>query len=126
IDERRFFWGLAANPEMASSIHDRDVLGTADYLAPEQALDSHQVDARADIYALGCIFVYLLSGKPPFPSGTLPQRLMAHQKEAPPEVSGAPRETIAIYQRMLAKRREDRYPSALAVGEVISDWLEGQ
>ena len=51
--------------------YDENVLGTADYLAPEQAIDSHGVDARADIYGLGCSFYYLLTGHPPFPDGTL-------------------------------------------------------
>ena len=55
--------------------HDENVLGTADYLAPEQAVDSHGVDLRADIYSLGCTLYYLLTGHPPFPTGTLPQRI---------------------------------------------------
>ena len=50
---------------------DENVLGTADYLAPEQAIDSHGVDARADIYGLGCSMFYLLTGHPPFVGGTL-------------------------------------------------------
>ncbi len=66
--------------------YDENVLGTADYLAPEQAIDSHGVDARADIYSLGCSLYYLLTGHPPFPDGTLPQRLMAHQKQPPPSI----------------------------------------
>src|SRR5690349_6616166 len=51
--------------------YDETVLGTADYLAPEQALDSHAVDIRADIYGLGGTFFYLLTGQPPFPEGTV-------------------------------------------------------
>ncbi len=74
--------------------YDENVLGTADYLAPEQAINSHGVDGRADIYSLGCAFYYLLTGQPPFPEGTLPQRLAMHQKSAaarhPPEASRRP------------------------------------
>jgi serine/threonine protein kinase len=55
------------------------VLGTADYLAPEQAADSHTVDRRADLYSLGCSLYFLLTGQPPFTEGTLVQRLVAHQ-----------------------------------------------
>jgi serine/threonine-protein kinase len=63
--------------------HDEKVLGTADYLSPEQALDSHKVDLRSDVYSLGCTLYYLLTGAPPFPDGTLAQRLMAHQTKTP-------------------------------------------
>ncbi|HEV3021395.1 MAG TPA: serine/threonine-protein kinase, partial [Pirellulales bacterium] len=58
---------------------DEKVLGTVDYLAPEQAFDSHLVDTRADIYSLGCTLYFALSGHPPFPTGTLAQRMLWHQ-----------------------------------------------
>src|SRR5438128_2569724 len=87
--------------------HDENVLGTADYLAPEQAIDSHSVDARADIYSLGCTLYFLLVGDPPFPEGTLSQRLMKHQTAEPKSVfevrPDAPKELVAICQRMMAK-----------------------
>ena len=51
--------------------YDENVLGTADYLAPEQALDSHGVDIRADIYSLGATFYFLLTGQTPFAEGTV-------------------------------------------------------
>ena len=71
--------------------HDENVLGTADYLAPEQAKDSHSVDSRADIYSLGCTLYFLLTGHPPFPSGTLPQRIYKHQhKRRPASTPTAP------------------------------------
>ncbi len=79
---------------------DENVLGTADYLAPEQALDSHAADARADIYGLGCSMYYLLTGHPPFVGGTLAQRLMRHQNEPPPSIfvdrPDAPPELVEI------------------------------
>ena len=59
--------------------YDENVLGTADYLAPEQALDSHAVDIRADIYSLGATFYFLLTGSPPFPEGSVAQKLIWHQ-----------------------------------------------
>ncbi len=101
---------------------DENVLGTADYLAPEQALDSHGVDARADIYGLGCSLYYLLTGHPPFPGGTLPQRLMMHQKQPPPSIlldrPDAPADLIEICLKMMAKKPDDRYQTAAEVAEV--------
>ena len=67
-------------------LHNENVLGTADYLAPEQALSSHDVDSRADIYSLGCTLYFLLTGHPPFPEGTLAQRIAKHQSKMPPDI----------------------------------------
>ncbi len=67
-------------------LHNENVLGTADYLAPEQALSSHDVDSRADIYSLGCTLYYLLTGQAPFPEGTLAQRIAKHQTKMPPDI----------------------------------------
>jgi serine/threonine protein kinase len=57
------------------------VMGTPDYIAPEQALESHTVDIRGDIYSLGCTFYYLLTGSVPFPGGTFIQKINKHQFE---------------------------------------------
>lgn len=107
--------------------YDENVLGTADYLAPEQALDSHDADARADIYALGCTLYYVLTGHPPFPGGTLPQRLMRHQKQPPPNIQAerpdAPNDLVNICLKMMAKKPGQRYQSAAEVAEVLADWL---
>ena len=67
-------------------IQEDTILGTADYLAPEQALDSHRVDARADVYGLGGVLYFCLTGHPPFPDGTVSQRLLAHQTKEPPSI----------------------------------------
>ena len=106
---------------------DENVLGTADYLAPEQAIDSHGVDARADIYGLGCSMYFLLTGHPPFVGGSLPQRLVMHQKQPPPSIlldrPDAPDDLIEICMKMLAKKPEGRYQSADEVAKVLTDWL---
>ncbi|MEX0716826.1 MAG: protein kinase [Planctomycetaceae bacterium] len=107
--------------------HDEKVLGTADYLAPEQALDSHSVDARADIYSLGCTLFFLLTGSPPFNQGTLAQRLMAHQAKEPPTIASlradAPETLVAIARKMMAKRADDRHQSAEEVWNALTLWL---
>ena len=107
--------------------YDENVLGTADYLAPEQAIDSHGVDGRADIYSLGCALYFLLTGHPPFPDGTLPQRLMAHQKQQPPPIAkerpDVPADLVAICTKMMAKRPADRYQSMAEVADALRRWL---
>jgi eukaryotic-like serine/threonine-protein kinase len=126
--------GLArfANDETASLTRafDENVLGTADYLAPEQAIDSHAVDARADIYGLGCSMYFLLTGHPPFVGGTLAQRLVMHQRQPPPSIlidrPDAPHELVQICFKMLAKKPEQRYQSADEVAKALTDWLLAQ
>jgi eukaryotic-like serine/threonine-protein kinase len=110
--------------------YDENVLGTADYLAPEQALDSHGVDARADVYGLGCSLYFLLTGHPPFPDGSLPQRLMMHQKQPPPSIlidrPDAPAELVAICMKMVAKKPDQRYGSMREVAQALAAWLISQ
>jgi serine/threonine-protein kinase len=106
--------------------YDENVLGTADYLAPEQAVDSHRVDARADIYGLGCAMYYMLTGHPPFPEGTMPQRLMAHQKQQPPSIykdrPDAPPDMVEICMKMMAKKPEHRYQTTGEVAQALLGW----
>lgn len=107
--------------------HDEKVLGTADYLAPEQALDSHTVDHRADIYSLGCTLYFLLTGHPPFTEGTLAQRLMAHQTKEPPLVErdrpDTPPSLGALLRKMMSKKADDRQNTAGKVADDMLQWL---
>ncbi|HEX3869485.1 MAG TPA: serine/threonine-protein kinase [Pirellulales bacterium] len=109
--------------------HDENVLGTADYLAPEQAVNSHNVDHRVDIYSLGCTLYFVLTGHPPFCEGTLTQRLLKHQTTEPPGIlidrPDAPKELVAICSRMMAKTPEKRFQSAQEVSDVLQRWLSG-
>ncbi|MGB6044539.1 MAG: serine/threonine-protein kinase [Pirellulales bacterium] len=107
--------------------HDENVLGTADYLAPEQAINSHNVDNRADIYSLGCTAYYLLTGHPPFPEGTLTERLMAHQQKKHASIlvdrPDAPKDLVAICEMMMAKSRDQRHANAGLVAIDMARWL---
>jgi serine/threonine-protein kinase len=126
--------GLArfTDEEQASltRMHDENVLGTADYLAPEQATDSHTADHRADIYSLGCTLYYLLTGHPPYFEGTLAQRILKHQTEPPPSIyedrPDAPQPLVDLYLRMMAKQPAGRVQSAGEVARVLSSWLAGR
>lgn len=114
----------------APSILAEHVLGTADYLAPEQAVNSQTVDHRADIYALGCTFYYLLTGHPPFVAGTSLERMTAHRQDEPPSVlvdrPDAPATLVTICQRMMEKSPVDRYASAEEVRRALAAWLESE
>jgi serine/threonine-protein kinase len=107
--------------------NNENVLGTADYLAPEQALNSHKADERADIYSLGCTLYFLLTGHPPFPEGTISERLLKHQVEQPPSIfkdrPDAPPGLVNICTRMMNKKPEDRYQTAGEVAERLAGWL---
>ncbi|MCR9200650.1 MAG: serine/threonine protein kinase [Planctomycetaceae bacterium] len=107
--------------------YNERVLGTADYLAPEQAVDSHRADARADIYALGCTFYFVLTGQPPFTEGTLPQRILAHQTKQPKSVTAfrrdVPEELLSLLDHMLVKKRVDRVQTAQEVSDRLQQWL---
>jgi serine/threonine-protein kinase len=107
--------------------NDENVLGTADYLAPEQALNSHTADHRSDIYSLGCTLYYLLTGRPPFPEGTISERLLKHQVEEPESLlklrPDLPMSLIEICNKMMNKRPELRYESATEVATKLTEWL---
>ncbi|MEI8382140.1 MAG: serine/threonine-protein kinase [Planctomycetota bacterium] len=121
----RFF--KTTDEESLTIKHDEKVLGTADYLAPEQAVDSHQVDARADIYSLGCTMYFALTGHPPFTDGTLVQRLLAHQTKIPPSVRyerpDIDDSLLEILDKMMAKKAADRFQTASEVSEALARWL---
>jgi serine/threonine protein kinase len=107
--------------------NNENVLGTADYLPPEQALNSHTADQRADIYSLGCTLYFLLTGHPPFPDGTISERLLKHQVEQAPSIfkdrPEAPPGLVNICIRMMAKKPQDRYQTAGDVAQRLYDWL---
>lgn len=98
------------------------MMGTVDYMAPEQAVDAKTADGRADIYSLGCTFFHLAVGRPLAPEGSITQKLLWHQNEPLPPLSaalpGATEALSAAIHKMLAKLPDDRQSSML---EVIAD-----
>lgn len=100
------------------------LMGTPDYLSPEQAKNSHAVDARSDLYSLGCTLYYLLTGRAPFAaSGTLIDKLLAHTNDEPPAVRAArpevPEALVCVLAKMMAKSADDRYQTAQEVASAL-------
>src|SRR5207302_4319887 len=106
--------------------YDENVLGTADYLSPEQIEDSHNVDTRADIYSLGATFYFILTGQPPFGEGTVQHKLSGHLTRQPKLVSSVrpavPEGVSAVIARMLAKKPADRYATLGEVADALAPW----
>jgi len=100
-------------------------MGTVDYMAPEQ-FRSDAVDARTDVYALGCVLFAALTGGPPFPRETVPATMSAHLHEAPPLPRTLPLAFHRVLQRALAKHADDRYPSAGDLGRAALAAAEGR
>jgi len=102
------------------------MIGTPDYLAPEQARSPHAADHRADIYSLGCTLYYLLTGQPPFPVRSLMEKLLKHQQEEAPAVTvlrpDAPAGLAAILKKMMAKKPADRYQTAGEVAQALTPY----
>ncbi len=102
------------------------IMGTVDYLPPEQSDDSKRADHRADIYALGCTLYFLVTGRPPFSGESIMQRLLAHHKNPIPSLKearpDAPVEVEAIYRRMMAKSPDDRPQSIAEVADSLEAW----
>ena len=115
--------------DLTKKFDENCVLGTADYCAPEQALNSHAVDIRVDIYSLGATFYYCLTGRTPFGDGTTAQKIIWHQMKEPTPI----RELRPEVPQGLADGRgeddgqavEERYQTPAEVFEALAPWDAG-
>src|SRR5204862_6724543 len=102
------------------------VVGSIDYMAPEQTRDATRVDPRADIYGLGCCLYFALTGKPPFPTGTLKEKVQAHRQQEPESVRARnpaiPERFAQVVHRMLAKEPDQRFADANALAQELRLW----
>jgi serine/threonine protein kinase len=102
------------------------VVGTMDYIAPEQADNAALADARSDLYALGCTLYYSLTGRPPYPGGSATEKIQKHRTEDPEPVPqfnpNVPPAFIGLLRRLMAKNPDKRPASAAAVREELLTW----
>jgi serine/threonine-protein kinase len=123
-------WGLAdlrppaGHQNSASFLPEGEMVGTADYLAPEQARDSRAASIQSDIYSLGCTLYHLLAGQPPFPGGSLMQKLFKHQQSEPKPIqeirTDVPTAVLPILQKMMAKKTSDRFRTPAMVAAALA------
>lgn len=106
------------------------VLGSADYIAPEQIEDPHAADIRADIYSLGCTLYFLLAGRPPFPDRGLIQKLIAHRENTPRPIGGfrgdIPPDLAHVVERMMATDPAARFQTPEEVARALAPFAERQ
>ena len=111
-------------PENSDMTASGVTLGTFDYISPEQARDPRSTDVRSDLYSLGCTLYFMLTGMPPYPQGTVLQKLLSHSSEPPPD----PRlyrediddHSLRLLHKLLAKRPEDRHQTpAILIHELL-------
>lgn len=104
------------------------IIGTPDWIAPEQARNARTADIRADIYSLGCTFYYLLSGQTPFPGKAVLAKVLAHSTIEPEPVEKirpeVPVEVGGIIRKMMAKKPQNRYRTPAEVAEVLAPFCQ--
>jgi serine/threonine protein kinase len=120
----RFFHDEKDN--LTAKFDSSTVLGTVDYLAPEQSMDSHAVDIRADIYSLGSTLYFLLTGRAPFADGTVAQKLVSINMQEPTPIRAlrpeVPEEMAQVLARMMAKQPGDRFQTPTEVAAALAPW----
>ena len=98
-------------------------VGTVDYMAPEQARDSKAADIRSDIYSLGCAWYHMLTGSPPFPKGSITNKLYAHISSPRPDPRDVnpdvPEQIVKIVRKMMARDAAKRYPTPADLLEAL-------
>ena len=126
----RFNRSLASGlgPE-ATLTESGTVLGTPDYLAPEQARNPSNVDIRADLYSLGCTFYFVLSGRTPFPGGTAVEKVLRHQCDEPESIkklrSELPDTIVQVVNKLLAKSPDERFQTPLDLAKELAKFVNG-
>jgi serine/threonine protein kinase len=112
------FSDIERQDNLTQEFDDGRVLGTADYIAPEQGIKGSDVDIRADIYSLGATFYFILKGEAPFEGASVTQKLLFHQiKEPPPLPDTVPADIQQVVKDMMAKKQTERIQSPAEIVE---------
>jgi serine/threonine-protein kinase len=121
---------VGGGPEALALTHPGSVVGTADYMAPEQAMDSRTVDIRSDLYGLGCTLYHALTGEQPFGGSNPVEKILKHQLDEPvpvetlrPEVPPA---LAAVVRKLMAKGPAERYQTPLEVAAALAPFCPGE
>lgn len=126
----RFASEADADSESAKLTKEGVTLGTPDYMAPEQVLDSRKADIRADVYSLGCTLYFMLSGRPPFSKGTAVDKMKAHIEQTPDDIrltrSDIAIELTTIINRMMVKNPSGRFQTPGEVAEALQPYCQSQ
>jgi serine/threonine protein kinase len=114
------------NDHLTEMLDSGAVVGTADYISPEQAMNHPDIDIRTDIYSLGATFYAIVAGRPPF-EGPTASKLLQHQLKDAPSLTNLdktfPAKLSAVIARMMAKKPEQRYQTPAELIEAFEPWL---
>jgi serine/threonine-protein kinase len=118
--------GSGENPSATKLMKPNTVMGTPDYLSPEQARSLKSTDIRSDLYSLGCSFYFLLTGQVPFPGGSSMEKLIRHSQNEPYPIESLrpelPVEFVAIVKKLMSKKPEDRFQTPAEVVQVLEPY----
>ncbi len=111
-------------PEPTAMTNPEVVMGTPDYMSPEQAADAHKVDVRSDLYSLGCTLFHLLAGEPPYSGGSVMEKLIKHQVDPVPALASrradVPPGVAAVVARLLAKNPAERFQKPIDLAQALA------
>jgi WD40 repeat protein len=120
-------FGREVKPEEDSATAGT-IMGTPDYLAPEQARDAHSADIRADLYSLGCTLYFLLAGRPPFPDKTALGKIAAHLEQTPPPLTelrhDLPPGLVRVVEKLMAKDPAQRYQTPAEAAQALAPFTK--